>query len=72
MRHLYQDRKWLFDDPIDMIKQIDGWDNMMNENFYKYAITKLNRKKIDNLNITFGNFLNSNYQSLTIKDSSKI
>ncbi len=72
MRHLYQDRKWLFDDPIDMIKQIDGWDNMMNENFYKYAITKLNRKKIDNLNKTFGNFLNSNYQSLTIKDSSKI
>ena len=72
MRHLYQDRKWLFDDPIDMIKKIGGWDNMMNENFYEYAICKLNQKKISNINKTFENFLNSSYQSVTIKDSSKI
>ena len=72
MRHLYQDRKWLFDDPIDLIKKIGGWDNMMSENFYKYAICKLNQKKISNINKTFENFLSSSYQSVTIKDSSKI
>ena len=72
MRHLYQDRRWLFDDPADMIKKIGGWDNMMNENFYKYAILTLNKNKINDLNKAFKNFLNSNYQSITIKDTSKI
>ena len=72
MRHLYQDRRWLFDNPIDMIKQIGGWDNMMSENFYRYAICKLNQKKIYDINKTFENFLSSSYQSVTITDSSKI
>ena len=45
MRHIYQDRNWLFDNPSDMISNIGGWDNMMNENFYKYAIMKINKKK---------------------------
>ena len=72
MRHIYQDRNWLFDNPSDMISNIGGWDNMMNENFYKYAIMKINKKKIDNLSKSFENFLNSKYQSITIKDTSKI
>ena len=46
MRHIYQDRNWLFDNPSDMISNIGGWDNMMNENFYKYAIMKINKKKL--------------------------
>ena len=54
------------------MKKIGGWDNMMNENFYEYVICKLNQKKISNINKTFENFLNSSYQSVTIKDSSKI
>tara|TARA_B110001452_G_scaffold149161_1_gene124166 strand:- start:1199 stop:2821 length:1623 start_codon:yes stop_codon:yes gene_type:complete len=72
MRHIYQDRKWLFDNPTNMIKSIGGWDNMMNEQFYKYSMTKLNNQKINTLNISFNKFLNSDYQSISIEDTSKI
>ena len=56
----------------NMIKSIGGWDNMMNEQFYKYSMTKLNNQKINTLNISFNKFLNSDYQSISIEDTSKI
>ena len=72
MRHLYQDEKWLFNNPKDMIKSIGGWDNKMNEQFYEYTMKKLNNKKIQNINYSFNKFLKSNYQTITIEDTSNI
>ncbi len=72
MRYLYIDRNWLFNDQDKMVKSIGGWDNMMNENFYEYSMKILNSKKINSLNVSFNNFLKSNYQSLNIEDTKKI
>ena len=71
MRYLYIDRNWLFNDQDKMVKSIGGWDNMMNENFYEYSMKILNSKKISSLNVSFNNFLKSNYQSLNIEDTKK-
>tara|TARA_B100000795_G_scaffold270073_2_gene262512 strand:+ start:9477 stop:11099 length:1623 start_codon:yes stop_codon:yes gene_type:complete len=72
MRNIYPDRKWLFDNPKNMIKSIGGWDNMMNEQFYKYSMTKINNQKINTLYASFNKFLDSNYQTINIEDTSKI
>ena len=72
MRHLYQDEKWLFNSPTDMIKSIGGWDNKMNVQFYEYSMKKLNDKKIQDINYSFNKFLKSNYQTITIEDTSNI
>ena len=71
MRYLYQDRNWLFDDLNEMIKCIGGWDNMMNENFYDYSMKILTPKKINSIYKSFDNFIKSDYQSITVKDTKK-
>lgn len=72
MRHLYQDKKWLIDDPENMIKSIGGWDNMMKEEFYEYMMKSLDEQKIKKIHLFFKNFLKSNYQSINIQDTSRI
>ena len=72
MRHLYQDRNWLFDDMNKMINSIGGWDNLMSEYFYEYSINNLNFKKIRSIYHSFESFIKSDYQSLTIEDTNKV
>ncbi len=72
MRHLYQDRNWLFNDMNKMINSIGGWDNMMSEYFYEYSMKNLNIKKINSIYSSFENFIKSDYQSLTIMDTGKL
>ena len=72
MRHLFQDRKWLFSSPETMIKKIGGWDNMMNEQFYDYCIKKINKSKINEIYNSFDKFLVSDYQSLSIEDTGNL
>jgi len=72
MRHLFQDRKWLFSKPDEMIKKIGGWDNMMKEQFYDYFIKNVNKSKINQIYNSFEKFILSDYQSLSIEDSNKI
>jgi len=45
---------------------------MMNEQFYKYSMTKINNQKINTLYASFNKFLDSNYQTINIEDTSKI
>ena len=72
MRNLYQDKKWLIDNPDQMVRSIGGWDNMYTENFYEYIMNTLDSNKIETMDKKFEKFLNSKYQSLSIEDSSRI
>ena len=72
MRNLYQDKKWLIDNPDQMVQSIGGWDNMYTENFYEYIMNTLDSNKIETMDKKFEKFLNSKYQSLSIEDSSRI
>ena len=69
---MYQDRNWLFKNIDKLINDIGGWDNMMNEKFYDFAIKNIDLKKIDEINLSFKNFISSKYQSITISDTCKI
>ena len=44
----------------------------MNEKFYDFAIKNIDLKKIDEINLSFKNFISSKYQSITISDTCKI
>jgi len=66
------DKKWLIEDPENMIKSIGGWDNMMKEEFYEYMMKSLDEQRIKKIYIFFKNFLKSNYQSINIEDTSRI
>ena len=46
MRNLYQDKKWLIDNPDQMVRSIGGWDNMYTENFYEYIMNTLDSNKM--------------------------
>ena len=49
MRNLYQDKKWLIDNPDQMVRSIGGWDNMYTENFYEYIMNTLDSNKIETM-----------------------
>ncbi len=71
MRHIFADKDWLIKDRKEMLKKIDGYDNLFTYKMYKYWLSNFNDKHHLDIMKKIENFIISDDLCLNIINSGK-
>ncbi len=71
MRHIFVDKDWLIKDRKEMLKKIDGYDNLFTYKMYKYWLSNFNDKHHLDIMKKIENFIISDDLCLNIINSGK-
>ena len=71
MRHIFADRDWLIKDRKEMLKKVDGYDNLFTYKMYRYWLTNFNNKHHVDVMKKIENFITSDDLCLNIINSGK-
>ena len=66
MRHLFLDKNWIFKDLNQMIKFVGNYDRIWSHKLYEYWLTRINKKRSNEIFDSIENFINSNDDFINI------